>query len=205
MHEIPILEQIGSSPRMWGTLLAANQRHAAYRFIPTHVGNTAGGDAGCGGVAVHPHACGEHSPGVSITSLKTGSSPRMWGTRGAAGGGKTDLAVHPHACGEHFVMVDGRRFYDGSSPRMWGTPCWAYQPIARQSVHPHACGEHSCGPCLDGTQPGSSPRMWGTLDMDGWQAVELRFIPTHVGNTPTGRAWAPSPAVHPHACGEHVT
>ena len=50
----------GSSPRVWGTRSIAAQMCAAYRFIPTGVGNT----TTCAGhpaqPAVHPHGCGEH-------------------------------------------------------------------------------------------------------------------------------------------------
>ena len=47
--------------------------------------------------------------------------------------------------------------------------------------------------------------MWGTLTPYSMTAGQLRFIPTHVGNTSIrdrSEAWK---AVHPHACGEHLS
>ncbi len=74
-------EIIGSSPRMWGTHITSDWRLKFYRFIPTHVGNTDGGNLISTLKPVHPHACGEHD-NISVVDLKTfGSSPRMWGTR----------------------------------------------------------------------------------------------------------------------------
>ncbi len=51
---------IGSSPRMWGTLIGIPWMLAFARFIPTHVGNTAWAQAHDPQDTVHPHACGEH-------------------------------------------------------------------------------------------------------------------------------------------------
>ncbi len=45
--------------------------------------------------------------------------------------------------------------------------------------------------------------MWGTLNDSGEQRTEVRFIPTHVGNTCSTARKEPFMAVHPHACGEH--
>ena len=71
------------------------------------------------------------------------------------------------------------------------------------AVHPHACGEHT-GVC-EGTRGslGSSPRMWGTHQRLLYVVFEIRFIPTHVGNTPIRTRCRQGPPVHPHACGEH--
>ncbi len=52
---------VGSSPRMWGTLLGQDDVCYGNRFIPTHVGNTQGWEAGRHIKTVHPHACGEHN------------------------------------------------------------------------------------------------------------------------------------------------
>ena len=45
--------------------------------------------------------------------------------------------------------------------------------------------------------------MWGTRAADIAGGKSERFIPTHVGNTFAQSARLLSPAVHPHACGEH--
>ena len=75
---------------------------------------------------------------------------------------------------------------------------------ARGAVHPHACGKHATASALDAVDNGSSPRMWGTLPLIPAPVEEVRFIPTHVGNTVNGIISEPSLSVHPHACGEHL-
>ena len=71
------------------------------------------------------------------------------------------------------------------------------------SVHPHACGEHVLylSPLM--ICSGSSPRMWGTHLPGLLKCRPIRFIPTHVGNTPLLRPRRIRRPVHPHACGEH--
>ena len=49
----------GSSPRVWGTVLAAVLADGCWRFIPTCVGNGEGLPTAPGSGAVHPHVCGE--------------------------------------------------------------------------------------------------------------------------------------------------
>ena len=112
----------GSSPRLWGTPALAAVAPRRSRFIPTPVGNTARVRVGPGVMAVHPHACGEHSPPAKLASSAVGSSPRLWGTRQHAG------AKHPR-------------------PRFIPTPVgntWTQtRPAVARPVHPHACGEHA--------------------------------------------------------------
>jgi len=174
---------LGSSPRMWGTPVDRSVVRAVCRFIPTHVGNTAGRYSGEANLAVHPHACGEHIWTVPVKPESIGSSPRMWGTLVVntlikicprfipthVGNtccqypNKNLSTVHPHACGEHWSLAVFPKPQLGSSPRMWGT--------------------HSTGSPCRGDMPGSSPRMWGTLVFLGTHRRQRRFIPTHVGNT----------------------
>ncbi len=110
----------GSSPRMWGTVLDNTALHDNRRFIPTHVGNSLPARVPEAVAAVHPHACGEQIKNIGIRNIKSGSSPRMWGTDRAedmaerlkrfipthVGNSITDepflysVPVHPHACGE---------------------------------------------------------------------------------------------------------
>ncbi len=132
--------------------------------------------------------------------------------------------VHPHACREHSAVLGAVRSITGSSPRMWGTPGQQLQPggplrfipthVGNTSlqtdshcypaVHPHACGEHRTEEITQRVEDGSSPRMWGTPSEAGQGRLAQRFIPTHVGNTLRGWPRSASPAVHPHACGEHL-
>ena len=74
----------------------------------------------------------------------------------------------------------------------------------KHPVHPHACGEHVW--VYLGLKPGdgSSPRMWGTRGFYRSLISIQRFIPTHVGNTPSIQSLQSKLSVHPHACGEHT-
>ncbi len=134
-------DYIGSSPRLWGTLLQHRQPQVHQRFIPPPVGNTGPGRAAGRRWPVHPHACGEHSRAVGAVATATGSSPRLWGTRQPplqqglqarfiptpVGNTPLELSmsliatVHPHACGEHRKSMPSAAFSPGSSPRLWGT------------------------------------------------------------------------------------
>ena len=111
---------IGSSPRMWGTVINWQQWQCHIRYIPTHVGNGSLDSERSYSTSVHPHACGERITKQNTGYSKTGSSPRMWGTgpnhqqrrqKGRfipthVGNGPDNAlqdrlnAVHPHACGE---------------------------------------------------------------------------------------------------------
>ncbi len=74
---------------------------------------------------------------------------------------------------------------------------------APAAVHPHARGEHTLGEQTAGQKLGSSPRTWGTLRFAIPHIIKARFIPTHVGNTASGRRDRRRAPVHPHARGEH--
>ena len=111
----------GSSPRVWGTLRDLQITGQELRFIPTRVGNTLSTAAPDSPCAVHPHACGEHTPKLASCTMESGSSPRVWGTR---------AGTARRLCGVRFIPT-----------RVGNTPCQVPQPIPTP-VHPHACGEH---------------------------------------------------------------
>jgi len=71
---------IGSSPRTWGTQMAGDPIRAAYRFIPTYMGNAPPLALPCLDSAVHPHVHGERNRHLDGASEFVGSSPRTWGT-----------------------------------------------------------------------------------------------------------------------------
>ena len=136
-----IVAHFGSSPRMWRTLDNGLDDFPAFRFIPTHVGNTLHTDQFVCHASVHPHACGEHILPIGVASQYRGSSPRMWGT--------LQTAIH-RPTNQRFIPTHvGNTFH----PRV---------PGHRLSVHPHACGEHPFLSFLFLYNTGSSPRMWGT-------------------------------------------
>ena len=173
--------RLGSSPRMWGTDFFAQDCVKLARFIPTHVGNGAHGNPQHDASRVHPHACGERWLAADSRAFAYGSSPRMWGTASTADSRQSECRFIPTHVGN-------------------GSGLGAVRPF--RPVHPHACGERQrC--CTDlQLDLGSSPRMWGTVSLALDQAVQLRFIPTHVGNGGRTRIPARCAPVHPHACGE---
>ena len=136
-----VMRPVGSSPRMWGTLLRFAHLDRLPRFIPTHVGNTSAPRALWGWESVHPHACGEHRSLRDPYTNKPGSSPRMWGTRHGS-----------------LSVSSGQRFI----PTHVGNTSITFFTASMKSVHPHACGEHYQRAGRPGDSAGSSPRMWGT-------------------------------------------
>ena len=52
----------------------------------------------------------------------------------------------------------------------------------RKTVHPHGCGERCIRCCYILTRSGSSPRVWGTAREYAKEFMNMRFIPTGVGN-----------------------
>ena len=147
---------------MWGTRLHRMFFLKAFRFIPTHVGNTLLNNSVVAPSAVHPHACGEHPKRNIHKSAFAGSSPRMWGT----------LCANP-------CLAPCHRFI----PTHVGNTKLQSLTLTESAVHPHACGEHSWKYSKICSCTGSSPRMWGTPQDTPINPVVGRFIPTHVGNT----------------------
>ena len=171
----------GSSPRTWGTQDAGGRGCRGLRFIPTHVGNAPVLPAALSEAAVHPHARGERRRPSLNLYLYFGSSPRTWGT------------LQKSHCSQPFM-----RFI----PTHVGNAKFTPPHLTPQPVHPHARGERQVQRTAGGADRGSSPRTWGTRRDDRGTRAPRRFIPTHVGNAPTGPAVGLSSAVHPHARGE---
>ena len=193
----------GSSPRVWGTLLAGDRNLHTRGLIPTGVGNTRLHNRPAHRMAAHPHGCGEHRNRNFTLRPRCGSSPRVWGTPRCLHLRSDYPGAHPHGCGEHRAGSVHVVSFWGSSPRVWGTQT---SPRLRQRLsgliptgvgntrriatgwltdgaHPHGCGEHSqsdpsCLVCV-----GSSPRVWGTRLTGLNHPRGLRLIPTGVGNT----------------------
>ncbi len=116
--------------------------------------------------------------------LDTGSSPRLRGT--------------------FFQGLDAhlmRRFI----PAPAGNMDRQHTSRGSRSVHPRACGEHDMPLTADQQQRGSSPRLRGTFVPAHAAAQGDRFIPAPAGNISPPRRRAAWAAVHPRACGEHLT
>ena len=132
---------IGSSPRMWGTRRLRWRDVIRFRFIPTHVGNTAIFSFCPLLPPVHPHACGEHQHCLFLFVAIVGSSPRMWGT---------------------LIIPPKRSHISRFIPTHVGNTDFPISSGSYPAVHPHACGEHPLPECQIVNIIGSSPRMWGT-------------------------------------------
>ena len=72
--------ELGSSPRMRGTLSVRTRILSAIGIIPAYAGNTQGRPVIDGHKGDHPRVCGEHPTCFSKSSNVLGSSPRMRGT-----------------------------------------------------------------------------------------------------------------------------
>ena len=164
----PLLEawdkRAGTSPRMWGKLVQSYFGIRDLRYIPTHVGKTIRYIIGKEIQPVHPHACGENDVTVTEGELNVGTSPRMWG--------KPSSLPGPHMPDRYIPTHVGKTF--GKAHRK------IYPP-----VHPHACGENGISLEILSLDIGTSPRMWGKRRFARILMMQARYIPTHVGKTPT--------------------
>ena len=115
----------GSSPRVRGTLAAHVDLRRVAGIIPACAGNTSASRRLCSTTQDHPRVCGEHGISPANTPVRTGSSPRVRGTRAAcfpprgSGGiipacaGNTSehsycpepSGDHPRVCGEHTKKI----------------------------------------------------------------------------------------------------
>ena len=147
---------------MWGTRGYFFCLTYNLRFIPTYVGNTYLLLFFTFHSPVHPHVCGEHASKSAKRRIKSGSSPRMWGTQRYPVSQSRDYRFIPTYVGNTVVGPSG---------------------CVPHTVHPHVCGEHDILTNLYHCTTGSSPRMWGTLLVRGIVRDLEWFIPTYVGNT----------------------
>ena len=175
------LFNVGSSPRVRGTVQAADDAWQSARFIPARAGNSVTLWCLGSGRAVHPRACGEQYCSARVSTLRPGSSPRVRGT---------ESGLLCFLCPSRFI------------PARAGNSCEYILKAHNVTVHPRACGEQDDTLAFTLEQTGSSPRVRGT----DWRRARhhwlQRFIPARAGNR---RAWLMLLAfgsVHPRACGE---
>ena len=175
---------IGSSPRVRGTLSHGLPSDSGLRFIPARAGNTCLLRGVSHQVPVHPRACGEHVVRRVWRAIGVGSSPRVRGTR-------------------HFGVsnMHSYRFI----PARAGNTVFLIIRLFNHAVHPRACGEHKFGVEIIELAIGSSPRVRGTHSLGNKTRAGRRFIPARAGNTRIRFLPGSWFAVHPRACGEHVS
>ena len=152
-------------------------------IIPAYAGNTCRTRCRRRSTGDHPRVCGEHTSPFTDGSVRTGSSPRMRGTR---------------AVGlEHVLRA-------GIIPAYAGNTRGRRRPHTARQDHPRVCGEHGDCFCNFLACEGSSPRMRGTHvpAPDNWLSGGI--IPAYAGNTRTPSATVTSSRDHPRVCGEHL-
>ena len=76
----------GSSPRVWGLRRQGGGEPPPSWVIPTRVGTTSRPRRSPPSLTGHPHACGDYGYTPNPTPVDGGSSPRVWGLRGAGSG-----------------------------------------------------------------------------------------------------------------------
>ena len=155
--------EMGSSPRMRGTLFAPDGFVPCFGLIPTYAGNTTAPHSYTDSGRAHPHVCGEHLVHLCVHFLPAGLIPTYAGNTGRFFTVLEHWRAHPHVCGEHADYLLRTASARGSSPRMRGTretdskpnqeggliPTYAgntpqeIQAAAGNGAHPHVCGEHS--------------------------------------------------------------
>ena len=172
---------VGSSPRAWGTQGRTLQQDLQNRFIPTGVGNSVLAPSVHRSRPVHPHGRGELADGRRLGAERAGSSPRAWGTPFREARSRRCSRFIPTGVGNSYGINYGRR---------------------NSTVHPHGRGELSAAERKSQHGFGSSPRAWGTRACGLRHSVQLRFIPTGVGNSSICPTVSWSRPVHPHGRGE---
>ena len=176
-------KQFGSSPRVRGTQPPEAPRRRSARFIPACAGNTERSRRRPRSPPVHPRVCGEHRLNRPSGCVKSGSSPRVRGTRTDGHGGTGRVRFIPACAGNTLEGVFGKHFLP---------------------VHPRVCGEHQVFRSSLQASAGSSPRVRGTQDRHHDDRGTGRFIPACAGNTWSSRPETRYGSVHPRVCGEHL-
>ena len=152
----------GSSPRMRGTHFPYLRDEFTGGIIPAYAGNTNCLPHCSKIVGDHPRVCGEHTCAEVDGADRTGSSPRMRGTR-------------------HVEARTGFRI--GIIPAYAGNTIWLTRAPNTAKDHPRVCGEHDGADRTLSTSTGSSPRMRGTQRAQMVSNRRTGIIPAYAGNT----------------------
>ena len=157
--------------------------------------------------------------------ILSGSSPRVRGTRLAAGRRAWPTRFIPACAGNSMGRSALRRRWRGSSPRVRGTLALRHRGLARRrfipacagnsgtgrapwgrrTVHPRVCGELGRLEFEEQAEFGSSPRVRGTLGRQQGDRAGRRFIPACAGNSSAQAPGGQPQPVHPRVCGELAT
>ena len=130
----------GSSPRVRGTRWWHLQGHVRHGIIPACAGNTTIQHCAFSRSRDHPRVCGEHPTCQAATAPKTGSSPRVRGTREETHDIIQGPGIIPACAGNTCCPTgrSGRR--PGSSPRVRGTPACSRRTRSMTGIIPACAG-----------------------------------------------------------------
>ena len=173
----------GSSPRMRGTLDRDIGIIASRGIIPAYAGNTEHAAHQRHQLRDHPRVCGEHVSVGFVSSVKSGSSPRMRGTPQSTVNNAIQGGIIPAYAGNTTCH---------QSPQPW------------RRDHPRVCGEHPTATRPRSRATGSSPRMRGTQSITQSMGASYGIIPAYAGNTRRSPFPSRLPWDHPRVCGEHT-
>ena len=98
---------LGSSPRVWGTVLERALRFAGDGIIPASVGNGRTRCRSTTSTTDHPRECGERDDKAVELLGVLGSSPRVWGTGPRTGGIRRRWRIIPASVGNGDAGVPG--------------------------------------------------------------------------------------------------
>ena len=120
-HDLFVVAELGSSPRMRGTHLQRAYDAQRHGIIPAYAGNTLVCIVCSQFRRDHPRVCGEHISSTCNSMTVRGSSPRMRGT---------------------LVRVLGLACSAGIIPAYAGNTCLISRIGNCTRDHPRVCGEH---------------------------------------------------------------
>ena len=157
-----MINQAGSSPRVWGQVVICLYIPPFNRIIPTRVGTSLPVKALAVCNKDHPHACGDKVQSLSLRRILRGSSPRVWGQVIYNNYLRTPNRIIPTRVGTR------------KNNKMYTYPFWD---------HPHACGDKQAYAVAKYYRLGSSPRVWGQDTILNLRTFLPRIIPTRVGTS----------------------
>ena len=155
-----MINQAGSSPRVWGQVVICLYIPPFNRIIPTRVGTSLPVKALAVCNKDHPHACGDKVQSLSLRRILRGSSPRVWG----------------QVIYNNYLRTPNRII-----PTRVGTRLKRIFTVQRIEDHPHACGDKTVQRIDYPMKIGSSPRVWGQEVYLIIESRGIRIIPTRVG------------------------
>ena len=178
----PIFIQLGSSPRVRGSLLFSVLPVSHSGIIPAGAGLTSSPIRSRRQSRDHPRGCGAHCRIGRHWSLSAGSSPRVRGS-----------------------LKEGKKiaWCFGIIPAGAGLTSWSRGAEGERWDHPRGCGAHVMSSHSSTMYLGSSPRVRGSHSMHTRRDLWMGIIPAGAGLTRTPLFPRFLTRDHPRGCGAH--